>query len=811
MATSLKPHLTKIRSPFGGEKVYKDECVFSFDTPECERGLYICMNSFLGFGNKYIEPNFRKTGNAVYLHHHVIKKEILTPQEDEDPPKKKPTRLAIGVEGGFSLDEKNYTYDEDNSIVVLPEWTKIPLTDPNIPPEVLISATAILAANSAAKLEEAAALSGTWDGEVRIKSKHADDLVQLDNGVKIPPAGWKCTQCDKTDNLWLNLSDGTILCGRKFWDGTGGNNHAVEHFEKYKYPLAVKLGTITADGGDVHSYDEDDMVQDPKLMEHLAHFGINVALMKKTDKTMLEMEIDLNQQVGEWDIIQESGCKLTPMYGPGYTGMHNLGNSCYINSVMQVLFTVPDFVHKYAAAANTYFENAGQAPTEDFNIQMAKLGNALTSGEYSMPPIIENISSDLNEPILRFQEGIKPRMFRTMVGRGHAEFATKKQQDAQEFLLHMLSLVERNCRGSTNPIDAFKFKVEEKIMCGNTSMVRYIQRDDFVLSLPIPTDTATNIEEVAAYESKKQECEKAKTTLDPKELVRLNIPFNSCLETFTDEEVIEDFYSPAIKAKTIAKKTTRLATFPDYLFIQLKKFTIGEDWVPRKLDVSVEMPDDLDLSPLRGHGLQPGEQELPSEQEVQAEPEIQIDVAIVSQLSEMGFAYEGCRKAVYHTKNTGVEPAMNWVMEHMGDADFSDPLQLPNQNKNSTGGFTPNEEAVTMIECMGFTRDQAIKALKNTENNIERAADWIFSHADDLDAPMETEEPVADATPTCRDGAPRYKLCGFISHMGTSSMVGHYVCHILRDGKWVIYNDEKVALSEKPPRDLGYLYLYRRV
>ena len=30
-------------------------------------------------------------------------------------------------------------------------------------------------------------------------------------------------------------------------------------------------------------------------------------------------------------------------------------------------------------------------------------------------------------------------------------------------------------------------------------------------------------------------------------------------------------------------RATRLATFPDYLMVQLKKFTIGDDWVPRKL------------------------------------------------------------------------------------------------------------------------------------------------------------------------------------------------------------------------------------
>ena len=31
--------------------------------------------------------------------------------------------------------------------------------------------------------------------------------------------GWKCSRCDLKENLWLNLTDGTILCGRKYFDG----------------------------------------------------------------------------------------------------------------------------------------------------------------------------------------------------------------------------------------------------------------------------------------------------------------------------------------------------------------------------------------------------------------------------------------------------------------------------------------------------------------------------------------------------------------------------------------------------------------
>ena len=141
----------------------------------------------------------------------------------------------------------------------------------------------ILSAPTASKAEAIVA----WDGEKRVVSRHAENLSQLDNGVKIPPSGWKCKKCDLTTNLWLNLTDGSILCGRRYFDGSGGNNHAVEHYEKRRYPLAVKLGTITPAGGDVYSYAEDEMVIDPKLDKHLRHFGINIASMTKVRVTPL--------------------------------------------------------------------------------------------------------------------------------------------------------------------------------------------------------------------------------------------------------------------------------------------------------------------------------------------------------------------------------------------------------------------------------------------------------------------------------------------------------------------------------------------
>ena len=60
------------------------------------------------------------------------------------------------------------------------------------------------------------------------------------------------------------------------------------------------------------------------------------------------------------------------------------------------------------------------------------------------------------------------------------------------------------------------------------------------------------------------------------------------------------------------------------------------------------------------------------------------------------------------------------------------------------------------------------------------------------------------------DGPGQYDLLGFISHMGSNTACGHYVCHLKKEGRWVLYNDRKVAVSETTPLDHGYMYIYRR-
>lgn len=143
-------------------------------------------------------------------------------------------------------------------------------------------------------------------------------------------------------------------------------------------------------------------------------------------------------------------------------------------------------------------------------------------------------------------------MFKAFVSKSHPEFSSNRQQDAQEFFLHLLNLVERNHIGSENPSDVFRFLVEERTQCCQTRKVRYTERVDYLMQLPVAMEAAANKDELIAYELTRREAEANHRPLP--ELVRAKVPFSACLQAFSEPENVDDFWSSALQAKSAGVK-----------------------------------------------------------------------------------------------------------------------------------------------------------------------------------------------------------------------------------------------------------------
>jgi len=299
---------SQCRVATSSDTVVHSECAFTFYNPfSSPQGILVNCTTFAGTIQELTAPN----GKELYLRIVKERREKIKTAEEEELAA--PTKLAIGVEGGF-LDEETNKYEviTKHSIVVLASSSSSPVevvvelpydetTQSTFPEAVVKSVESIIHHVGLAIQQDLTA----WQDDEEIPiSKYYENLPFVDNGIKISPnpKDWKCEKNGATENLWLNLSDGFIGGGRKNWDGSGGSNGALDHFQETGeiYPLVVKLGTITTEGievqADCYSYakDEDGPVKIPNLKELLAKRGIQVAGLQKTEKSTAELEVELN-------------------------------------------------------------------------------------------------------------------------------------------------------------------------------------------------------------------------------------------------------------------------------------------------------------------------------------------------------------------------------------------------------------------------------------------------------------------------------------------------------------------------------------
>lgn len=159
-------------------------------------------------------------------------------------------------------------------------------------------------------------------------------------------------------------------------------------------------------------------------------------------------------------------------------------------SVLQGIFSLPAFKQRYTASSS-HFENCPELlPAECLECQMFKISDGLLSGRYSHPAASTSSNQD-EDPTKRFQEGIKPNMFKALVGRGHEEFSTMRQQDSEEFLQHLIQRLRQQAKQKGLPeereaTEIFKFGLEQKLACNECKGVRLKVDKADSISLPVP-------------------------------------------------------------------------------------------------------------------------------------------------------------------------------------------------------------------------------------------------------------------------------------------------------------------------------------
>ncbi|XP_078386307.1 ubiquitin carboxyl-terminal hydrolase 8 isoform X3 [Cetorhinus maximus] len=273
---------------------------------------------------------------------------------------------------------------------------------------------------------------------------------------------------------------------------------------------------------------------------------------------------------------------LNPVYGGmgrALTGLRNLGNTCYMNSILQCLCNTPHLAEYFNK--NYYQQDINRSNilghkgevAEEFGVIM----KTLWSGQYKC---------------------ISPRDFKGRIGKINETFAGYVQQDSQELLLFLMDGLHEDL----NKADRKRYKEEDTNGLDDTRTAELAWQKHKRLNESII---------VALFQGQFKStvqcltCHKRSRTFEAFMYLSLPLPSSSkcslqdCLKSFSKEEKLTDnnrFHCSNCKAHRDSTKKLEIWKLPPILLVHLKRFSYEGRW-KQKLQTNVDFPlENLDLS-----------------------------------------------------------------------------------------------------------------------------------------------------------------------------------------------------------------------
>ncbi|CAI4037297.1 hypothetical protein SMKI_02G1670 [Saccharomyces mikatae IFO 1815] len=767
--------------------VSKDECIYCFESPFNEplalgaspkHSLNICLDCFQATCNRHLPLHTQVTKHSCDSMHstylNIAKVEKPKQENAEESNNSKKIKLQVIEKPEDETHNTIWSLERFNGENV-PRTVFLESTEINIPSRILEKIEKIIKAKS----QDFEDKKNSWELEIST-CPHTENF-QVPNKPENAVDLNQCSSCDLVQNLWLCLHCGNIGCGRE-QVGIDGHSHALDHYQNNNnHPLAIKLGSLSSSTYDLYCYACDDETRFPNninLGNALLIYGINVQEKIANEKTLIQLQVEQNEN-WQFRMVDSSGKefeKLSPSKDYG-CGLINLGNSCYLNSVMQSLLNggIPNWSLDFLGSE---FPLDVVYPGNNLKCQWIKLFNAMRC-----------------EPEF-YPNGIKPTTFKKCIGQNHEEFSSNRQQDAMEFLTFLLDLLDRKffsigSSGASNVNDLVRFIMEDRLQCNKCGKVKYSYEPAEAIQIPLEENSETQdlLERIKAY--------------------------------FEGQTI--EFKCANCKEKVTANKRPCFKSFPQTLVLNPIRIKL-QNWIPVKTSNELLLPglsdrdDVLDVSSFLSQGFNPQIEELLPEED-EDHTNFTPNQCSISQLLEMGFTQNASVRALFNTGNQDAESAMNWLFQHMDDPDLNEAFVPPPTDLKKVERDV-DEASLASMQSMGLNPNLCRKALIINNGDVSRSVEWVFNNMDDDGKLSEPEVPTEQQQQRQKDygysTAKPYVLTAVVCHKGNSVHSGHYVVFIRKlvadEWKWVLYNDEKLVVAEsiEDIKINGYIYFYTR-